>query len=85
MIVDNHPELVVDSTSLHFDGIFGEYDNNLVRWMDYTVPLCNTTDFFHTVTTLISLHQLSPNLKTSFATHILDAKYEQDNIHNVAF
>ncbi len=49
MIVDKHPALSVDSTSLCYDIIFGadlEYENNLVQWMEYTNPLHNALDFF---------------------------------------
>ncbi len=74
LVVDEHPALVINSTSLHYDiilaanfldkcGIILDYDNILVLWMEYTNPLCNTTEFFHTVTTPLSSHQLRLNLK----------------------
>ncbi len=69
------------------------YDKNLVCWMEYDIPL------FHFATPLsffIHLLFLTPIEITfeedclgntyvdSFATHILDAKYEHVNIHDIA-
>ncbi len=57
IIVDTHPALIVDSTSLCYDIIFGadfldkcgvtlDYGNSIFRWMGYTFPLCNALEFF---------------------------------------
>ncbi len=105
MVVDEHPVLVVDSTSLNYDIIFGanfldkfgitlDYDNDLGCWMEYTIPLCNTNDFFHTQ--LLPLSHCTNWDRTwrwlpwhflcgLICNHILDAKYEQVNVHNIAF
>ncbi len=57
--------------------------------MEYGIPLCHTAEIFLTVTIPTYSHQLNLTLKTtplvnSFALHI-DAKWQQANIHNVAF
>ncbi len=62
IIVDTHPALTVDSTSLHYDIIFDadfldkcrvtlDYDNSIIRWMEYTIPLSNALEFFPTTIT----------------------------------
>ncbi len=62
IIVDTHPAFIVDSTSLCYDIIFGadfldkcgvtlDYDNSIVRWMEYTIPLCHALEFFPTIIT----------------------------------
>ncbi len=58
MIINEHPVLFVDSTSLCYNIIFSmdfldeygitlKYDNNLVQWMEDNTPLCNTTEFLY--------------------------------------
>ncbi len=62
MIIDEHPALIIDSMSLHYNIIFGadyldtceinlDYDNNLVGWMEYNIPLVKPLNLFHTTTT----------------------------------
>ncbi len=62
MIVDQHPALIIDSMSLCYNIIFGanfldkcgmtlDYDNNLVQWMEYTIPLHDALEFFPTTIT----------------------------------
>ncbi len=57
MAIDGHPVLVDDFTSLLYDINFRadfldkcrfhwDYDNNLVYWMKYDIPLCDTAGFF---------------------------------------
>ncbi len=57
MVVDEHPALIVASTNLCYDIIFGadfldkcgitlDYNANQVCWMEHTIPLCDTVDFF---------------------------------------
>ncbi len=57
MVIDEHPVLIHDSTSLWYDIILGadfldtcglhfDYDNNLVHWMEFDITLYNVTDFF---------------------------------------
>ncbi len=64
MIVDKHPALIDDSTSLCYDIVFGanflnkcgitlDYENNLVQWMEYTIPLCDSSEFFPIAITLL--------------------------------
>ncbi len=64
VVVDEHPTLIVDFMSLHYDIIFGanfldkysiilDYNSNLVHWMEYYIPLHNASEFFPTVITLL--------------------------------
>ncbi len=57
MIVDQHPALIIDSMSLHYDIIFGanfldkcnitlDYENHQVQWIEYTIPLWDSSEFF---------------------------------------
>ncbi len=57
IVIDKHPALIVDSTSLCYDIIFGayffdkcditlNYENHQVQWMEYTIPLRNASKFF---------------------------------------
>ncbi len=57
MVINEHPDLVVDSTSLQYDIIFGadfldqsrfhlDYDNNLVCWIEYDISICDTDKLF---------------------------------------
>ncbi len=57
IVVDDHPALIIDSTNLWYDIIFGcdsldkcritlDYDCNQVHWMEYIIPVCDTVDFF---------------------------------------
>ncbi len=75
MLVDEYPALVVKSKNLQYDIIFGanfldkckiqlDYDNNVVCWMKYNIPLCNTAGFFLIAKTPLSSHQLMLILKT---------------------
>ncbi len=63
MIVDEHPALIVDSTSHCNNIIFGanflnkcgitlDYENNLIQWMEYIIPLHNASEFFPTTITI---------------------------------
>ncbi len=74
MVVNEYLALVVNFMSLCYDIIFGanfldkcgitlDSDNNLVHWMEYNIPLCNATEFFHAITTPLSSHWLRPSLK----------------------
>ncbi len=74
MVVDEHPAHIVDSTNLQYDIIFGadfldkciitiDYNSNQVCWMEYNIPLHETVEFFHTVTTPIFLHPSRQLLK----------------------
>ncbi len=94
MIVDEHPVLLVDSTSLPHNILFGanflnkcsitlDYENSLVQWMEYTIPLHDTLEFFpYSYYTLLfmpleleSEHNLFGNtFADTYATCILDAK-----------
>ncbi len=94
MIVNQHPALIIDSTSHRYDIIFGDdfldkcgitlnYDNKLIQWMEYTIPLCKASEFFSynyyssLITPLeIKSEQdfLSDAYDNTFATRILDAK-----------
>ncbi len=75
-------------------GITLDYDNNLVWWTEYIFPLFNALEFssysnytlFLTPIELDSEQDFLGNAFANiFATHILDAKYEQVNIHDVAY
>ncbi len=57
MIVDKQTALIVDSTNLCYDIIFGsnflnkccimlDYENHQVKWMEYTIPLRDASEFF---------------------------------------
>ncbi len=103
--IDKHPALIVDSTNLRYDIIFGsdflykcgitlDYENRQVQWLEYTILLRNATEFFSFTYYYTILSPLEFEFETdlignqivdSFATRILDAKYEQANIHDVAF
>ncbi len=105
MVVNEYPVLIVDSMNLHYDiilrvhfldkcGFHLDYDNNLVQWIEYDIPLCNTTEFFSfryysSLLTPIDI-DFEDNCPgdayvDSFATCILDAKYKQANTCNVSF
>ena len=71
-----------------------DYDTNQVKWMECDIPLRDAKDFFaHSFysslfTPLDMDHEdevLGPDIVDSYATRILDAKYEQADIHEVAF
>ncbi len=97
-MINGHPEFVVNSMSVIFGEDFLDncrfqrgYDNNLVvRW---SITLCNTAKFFsycYYLSLLIPIdidlgdNCISDSYINSFATW-LDAKFEQANIHYVAF
>ncbi len=57
IVIDENPALIVDSTNLCYDIIFGanfldkcgitlDYENHQVQWMEYTIPLYNASKFF---------------------------------------
>ncbi len=57
MVINEDPVFTIDSTSLQYHTIFGTdfldkcgfhlaYDQTLVHWMEYDIPLCNTSEFF---------------------------------------
>ncbi len=65
-----------------------------MQWMEYTVLLCNALKFFSYsfITSLFTPLELESEqdfianpVANTFATRILDAIYEQANIHNVGF
>ncbi len=101
MIVDQHPALIVDSMSLCYNIIFGadfldkcvitlDYKNNLVQWMEYNILLLDASEFFSynyytSLLTPIELNSEQDFFSNAFSEHILDAKYEQVNIPDVAF
>ncbi len=73
MIVDKHTALIVDSTSLCYNIIFGadfldncsitlDYENHQVQWMEYTIPLRDALEFVPIVITLLYSHHLNLNL-----------------------
>ncbi len=75
-------------------GITLDYDTHHVQWLEYTIPLQNALDFFSYTycTSVLSPLELefesnfmSNQIIDSFETCILDAKYKQANIHDVAF
>ncbi len=77
MIVDKHPTLMVDSKSLCYNIIFGvnflnkcritlDYENNLVQWMEYTIPLRDALEFFPIAITPLYSHHLNLMLNTIF-------------------
>ncbi len=62
--------------------------------MEYNLPLCNTTEvfsysYYFSLFTLMDIDFeddcLSNTYANSFATYMLDAKFKQINIHDVAF
>ncbi len=74
IVVDDHPALVIDSKNLQYNIIFGanfldklrfqlDYDNNLVQWMEYTIPHCDTAECFPTATIHLSQLELMSILK----------------------
>ncbi len=83
MIVDERPALIIDSTNLHYDIIFGsnfldkcgitlDYENHLVQWMEYNIPLRDAMEFFPIVITLHYSHHLNLNLnRTLLSTQFL--------------
>ncbi len=75
----------LDDWELHFN-----YDNILVCWMEYDIPLCDTAYFFLIVAIPHYSCQLILTLKMtavaiSTSTLLQHAKYEQTHIHNVEF
>ncbi len=69
MAINEHIVLIVDSSSLQYNIIVGagfldkcgfhlNYDQNIVCWIEYDVPFCNTSDISPTVTHPLCLHQL---------------------------
>ncbi len=75
-------------------GITLDYENHQVQWMECTIHFCDASKFFslnyyHSILAPLELEAENnftdiPVVNT-FAMHILDAKYKQANIHNVAF
>ncbi len=71
-----------------------DYNANQIQWMEYNIPLCDNVEFFSYsyYSSPLVPHEtsfeddlFSDPSAYCFTTRILDAKYEQVNIHNVAF
>ena len=87
-------DIILGADFLDKCGITLDYENNQVQWLEYTIPLRNALDFFSytyytSIMSPIELEMehdlLGDQVADSFAIRILDAKYEQANIHDVAF
>ena len=87
-------DIILGADFLDKCGITLDYENNQVQWLEYTIPLRNASDFFSYTyyTSIMSPIEfemehdlLGDQVADSFAIRILDAKYEQANIHDVAF
>ncbi len=76
MVIDELPVLIVDSTILGYDIIFGadfldkcsfhlDHDKNLVHWIEYDITLHDTTEKILTVL-FLSIHtKMKLNLRTT--------------------
>ncbi len=86
--------IIFGANFLNKCGITLNYENHQVQWMEYTIPLHHALEFFSysyytsllTPIELESEHDLIGNpFANTFATRILDAKYEEVNFNDVAF
>ncbi len=71
-----------------------DYNHNLVQWMEFNAIFCDTSkifsyNYYTSSFTPLDLEQKNDYLVEDYiklyATCILDAKYEKENIHGVAF
>ena len=75
-------------------GFIFDYDNHVVTWMGHELPLRDihqffSTSYFHELFLPLEIDQENDHIgetyMDSYATRIMDAKYEQANIDDVAF